>query len=67
VQAKSDAVLDISLHTLEDLAGNLDSQDNRAKTGGKEDDIGSGLGSFGGTFDSDTAIGLLERGSIVDT
>ena len=48
------------LHTLEDLAGDLDSIDNSAETGGKEDDIGSSLGSFRGTLDGNTAVGLLE-------
>ena len=67
VQAEGDTVLDVSLHALENLASLLDGSDDGRKTGSKEDDIGGSLGSFGGTFDSDTTVGLLERGSIVDT
>jgi len=52
---------------LEDLSGNLDGQDDSAETGGEEDNIGGGLSSFRGTLDSNTAISLLERGSIVYT
>lgn len=67
VKTQSDAVLDIRLHALEDLTGSLDGQDNGGKTRSKEDNIGSGLCGLRGTFDSNTAIGLLQRGSIVDT
>lgn len=67
MQAEGDTVLDISLHTLENLAGGLDGQDNSRETRGEEDNIGSGLSGLGGTFDSDTAIRLLEGRSIVDT
>ena len=67
VQAKSDTVLDVGLHALENLASNLDSFDNCAETRGKEDNIGSGLSGLGGTLDSDTAIRLLQRWSIIDT
>jgi len=67
METESNTVLDISLHTLENLTGDLNGQDDGGKTRSEEDDIGGGLGSFGGTFDSDTTIGLLERGSVVDT
>ncbi|GKT48036.1 uncharacterized protein ColSpa_08217 [Colletotrichum spaethianum] len=67
VQAKSDTVLDVGLHALENLARQLDGRDDSAKTGGKEDDIGGGLGSLGGTLDGNTAVGLLQGGSVVDT
>jgi hypothetical protein len=67
MQTQCDSVLDIRLHALENLASNLDGQHNRGKTGGEEDDIGSGLSGFRSTFDSDTAIGFLEGWSIVDT
>ena len=67
VQAKSNTVLDVGLHTLENLARDLNGRDNGGKTWSKEDDIGGSLGSLGGTLDSDTAVGLLERWSIVDT
>ena len=67
VQAQGDTVLDVRLHALEDLAGSLNGEDNGGKTGGEEDDVGGGLGSLGGTLDSDTAISLLERWSVVDT
>jgi hypothetical protein len=45
---------------LEDLSGNLDGKDDSAETGGEEDNIGGGLGSFRGTLDSNTTIGLLK-------
>jgi len=67
MQAESDTILNVSLHTLEDLTCNLDGIDNSAETGGKENNIGSGLSGFGGTFDGNTAVRLLERGGIVDT
>lgn len=67
VQAKSDTVLDIGLHTLENLAGDLDSGDNGRKTRGKEDDISGGLSGLSGTLDGDTTVGLLQGGSVVDT
>lgn len=67
VQAKSDTVLDISLHTLEDLAGDLDSGDDGGKTRGKEDDISGGLSGLSGTLDGDTTVGLLQGGSVVNT
>jgi hypothetical protein len=52
---------------LEDLTCDFDGIDNSAETGGEENNIGSGLSSFGGTFDGNTAVRLLERGRIVDT
>ncbi|TKW53161.1 hypothetical protein CTA1_10886 [Colletotrichum tanaceti] len=67
VQAKGNAVLDVGLHALENLARQLDGRDDGAETGGKEHDIGSGLGGLGGTLDGDTAVGLLQRGSVVNT
>lgn len=67
VETQSNTVLDVSLHTLENLAGKLDSIDDGGETGGEEDNIGGSLGSLSGTFDGNTTIGLLERGSIVDT
>ena len=67
VDTQSNTVLDIGLHTLEDLAGKLDSVDNGAETRGKENNVSSSLGSFSGTLDSNTTIGLLEGRSVVDT
>lgn len=67
VQAQSDTVLDIGLHTLENLPGDFDGIDNSAETGGKENNIGSGLGSFSSAFDGNTTIRLFERWSIVNT
>jgi hypothetical protein len=60
MNAKSNTVLDVSLHALEDLSGSLDSQHDCAKTRGEEDDVGSGLRGFGCAFNSDTAIGFLQ-------
>jgi hypothetical protein len=67
METESDTVLDVSLHTLENLASDLDGQDDSRETGSEENDISSSLGSLGGTFDGNTTIGLLERGSVVDT
>jgi hypothetical protein len=67
MQTQGDTVLDVRLHTLENLAGNLDGKDDSAETGGEEDDVGGGLGSLGRALDSNTTIGLLEGGSVVDT
>ncbi|KAH6235051.1 hypothetical protein HBI42_021380 [Parastagonospora nodorum] len=67
VQAEGDTVLDVGLHTLENLAGSLDGQDDRRQTRGKEDDISGGLSSLGGTLDSNTTVRLLERRGVVDT
>jgi hypothetical protein len=52
---------------VENLARSLQGINDSTETRGKEDNIGGGTGSIGSTFDSDTGIGLLERGSIVDT
>lgn len=67
VQAKSDTVLDIGLHTLENLAGDFDSGHNGRETRGKEDDISGGLSGLSGTLDGDTTVRLLQGGSVVDT
>ena len=67
VQAESDTVLDICLHTLENLTGDLDGRDDGGKTGGEEDNISGGLGGFGSTFDGNTAVRLLQGGSVVHT
>jgi hypothetical protein len=67
MQTQSDTVLDVRLHTLENLSGNLDSEDDSAETGGEEDNVGGGLSSFRRALDSNTTIGLLEGGSVVDT
>lgn len=67
MQAKGNTVLDISLHTLENLASSLNGQDDGGQTGGEEDDISGSLGGFSRSFDGDTAIRLLQRRSIVDT
>lgn len=67
VQAESDTVLDVGLHTLENLARSLDSQNNGGETGSKEDDISGSLSSLGGTLDGNTTVRLLKRRSVVDT
>ena len=67
MEAEGDTVLNVRLHTLEDLTGDLDSRDDGGETRGEEDDIGGSLGRLGGTLHSNTTVGLLERGSIVDT
>ncbi|TLD30651.1 hypothetical protein PspLS_02350 [Pyricularia sp. CBS 133598] len=67
VVTESDTVLDVSLHALEDLPGDLDGRDDCSETGGEEDDISGSLGSLGGTFDSDTTVRLLQGRGVVDT
>jgi hypothetical protein len=59
MQAKSDTILHVGLHTLEDLTGDLNSVDDGAETRGEEDDIGSGLSGLGGTLDGNTAVRFL--------
>ncbi|ROW06561.1 hypothetical protein VMCG_04318 [Cytospora schulzeri] len=67
VDGQGDTVDNVSVHTVENLARSLQGVDDSTKTGGKEDNVGSGTGSIGGTLDSNTSIGLLQGGSIVDT
>ncbi|KAF3060281.1 hypothetical protein CFAM422_011359 [Trichoderma lentiforme] len=67
VQRQGDTVDDVGVHAVEDLARGLESVNDGTETGGKENDIGGGTGSIGSTLDSNTSIGLLQGGSIVDT
>lgn len=67
MQAKRDTILNVGLHTLEDLSSRLDSQDNRTETWSQEDDIGSGLSGFRSTLNGNTAISLLQAWSVIDT
>ena len=67
VDRQSDTVDDVGVHAVENLAGSLQGVDDGTKTRGKEDNVGSGAGSIRGTLDSNTSIGLLQRGSVVDT
>lgn len=67
MERKGDTVDNVGIHTMEDLAGGLEGIDDGRETGGKEDNIGGGTGSVGGTLDGNTSIGLLQRWSIVDT
>ncbi|KAI6876686.1 plasma membrane H+-ATPase Pma1 [Hortaea werneckii] len=67
VQAQGDTVLNVCLHTLEDLTSSLDGEDNGGETRSQEDNVGGSLGSLGGTLDGNTTVSLLERWSVVDT
>ena len=67
VQAKSDTVLNVCLHALENLTSGLDGQHDRGETWSEENDISGGLSGFRRTFDGNTAVGLLQRWSVVDT
>jgi len=67
VETQSDTVLDVGLHALEDLTGQLDGIDDGAQTGSEEDNVGGSLVSLGGTLDGNTTVGLLEGRSVVDT
>ncbi|KAJ6439395.1 LOW QUALITY PROTEIN: fungal specific transcription factor [Purpureocillium lavendulum] len=66
VQAQRDAVLDVGLHALEDLPRRLDGRDDGAEAGGEEDNVGRRLGRLRRALDGDAAVGLLERGRVVD-
>lgn len=67
MQTESDTVLDVSLHALEYLPGDLDGRDDCSETGGEEDNVSGGLGSLSGTLDSDTTVGLFQGRGVVDT
>jgi len=67
VDRQSDTVDDIGVHAVENLTRSLQGINDGTKTRGEEDDISSRASSIGSTLDSNTSIGLLERGSIVDT
>ena len=62
-----DTVDDVGVHAVENLARGLEGIDDGTETGGEEDDIGGRAGGVRGTLDGDTGVGLLERGSVVDT
>lgn len=47
MQTERNTILNVCLHTLEDLSGRLDGQDDRAETRGKEHNISGSLRSFG--------------------
>ncbi len=67
VQGQGDTVDDVGVHAVENLAGSLEGVNDGTETGGKEDNIGGGTGSIGGTLDGNTSIGLLQGGGVVDT
>ncbi|EPE08776.1 hypothetical protein F503_04363 [Ophiostoma piceae UAMH 11346] len=67
MDGQSDTVDNVGVHAVENLSGSLQGINNGTKTGGKENDIGSGASSVRGTLDSNTGISLLQGGSIVDT
>lgn len=67
VERQGDTVDDVSVHTMENLAGSLEGIDDSRETGSKENDIGSGTSSVRGTLDGNTSIGLLQGWGIVDT
>jgi hypothetical protein len=67
VERQGDTVDDVGVHAVENLARSLEGINNGTQTRSKEDDIGGGAGSVGGTLDGNTSIGLLQRGSVVDT
>jgi hypothetical protein len=67
VQGKSDTVDNVGVHAMEDLTACLQSVDDSTQARGEEDDIRGRSGSIRSTFNSNTSIGLLQRGSIVDT
>ncbi|KUI57714.1 hypothetical protein VP1G_10929 [Cytospora mali] len=67
VDGQGDTVDNVGVHAVENLARSLQGVDDSTKTGGKEDNVGGGAGSIGGTLDSNTSISLLQGGSVVDT
>ncbi|GKT86554.1 LOW QUALITY PROTEIN: hypothetical protein Ct61P_04404 [Colletotrichum tofieldiae] len=67
VDGEGDTVDDVGVHAVENLAGSLQGVNDGTKTGGKEDNVGSGAGGVRGTLDGDASVGLLQGGGIVDT
>ncbi|GKT51544.1 uncharacterized protein ColSpa_11725 [Colletotrichum spaethianum] len=67
VDGQSDTVDDVGVHAVENLAGSLQGVNDGTKTGGKEDNVGSGASGVGGTLNGDTSVSLLQGGGIVDT
>jgi hypothetical protein len=67
MKRKGDTVDDVGVHTMENLAGSLESVNDGRETRSQEDNIGGGTGGVRSTFDSDTSISLLKRRSIVHT
>lgn len=67
MQAESDSVLNVCLHSLENLSGDLDGGNNGGETWSEENDIGGSLSGFSGTLDGNTTVRLLQRWSVVDT
>lgn len=67
VQGQSDTVDNVGVHAVENLARSLEGVNDGTQTRSKEDNIGGGAGSVRGTLDGNTSIGLLQRGSVVDT
>ncbi|KAH6608110.1 hypothetical protein Trco_004423 [Trichoderma cornu-damae] len=67
VQGQGDTVDDVGVHAVEDLTGGLESVNDGAEARGKEDNVGGGAGGIGGTLDGNASVGLLQRGSVVDT
>ncbi|KAI6756513.1 hypothetical protein HG530_011111 [Fusarium avenaceum] len=66
VQGKSDTVNNTALK-MKDLARSLKSIDDSTETRSEENNIGGRTSGVRGTLNSNTSIGLLQRGSIVDT
>src|SRR5579871_6277808 len=58
VQAKADTILDVCLHTLKDLSGSLDCQNNCTETWCQENYVSSSLSRLRSTFHRDTTISL---------
>lgn len=58
---------DVSTHAMENLASGLDGEDDGRQPLVEEYYICGGLSSVGSTLDGDTAVGLLECRSVVDT
>ena len=67
MDGQGDTVDDVGVHAVENLARRLERVDDGTETGGKEHNIGGRASGVGGTLDGDTSVGLLQRGSVVDT
>ena len=65
-QGFGDAVDRVAVHPLKDLAALFDRVDDDRQPRGQQHDVGGRAGGVGGSGDGDAAVGLLQRGGVVD-
>lgn len=67
VDGRRDTVEGIAAHALENHARGLDGVDDGGQTLGEQNNVGRRASSVRAAVDGDADVGLLERGSVVDT